>query len=252
MNNFGIENNKKKQISLEQWKEELKNVKIAKQDMNKLIMNFFLIEGYKEAAEKFREESQTEISDKDLECMQPRIDIRKLILNGQIDEAINELDKINKKVLEENKDINFNIKLQKCIELIRSEQIDKAISFAQEELLPILESSNYDKKEQYQDSMEKVMSLLAFENLKESPYQDLVSNSQRIKISSQINYEMLKGQQEKENKLPTLIKLLLWSQDKLSEKLEFPQIKNISTAKFVIENGNGSNNNQSNQLVDYE
>ncbi|EAS05436.2 Ran-binding protein in the microtubule-organising centre protein (macronuclear) [Tetrahymena thermophila SB210] len=251
MNSFSIDSNKKKQISLEQWKEELKNVKIAKQDMNKLIMNFFLIEGYKEAAEKFREESQTEISEQDLECMQPRIDIRKLILNGQIDEAINELDKINKKVLEENKDINFNIKLQKCIELIRSEQIDKAISFAQEELLPILESSN-EKKELYQDSMEKVMSLLAFENLQESPYQDLVSNSQRIKISSQINYEMLKGQQEKENKLPTLIKLLLWSQDKLSEKLEFPQIKNVSTAKFVTDNGNGSNNNKANQLVDYD
>ncbi|KAL4427270.1 hypothetical protein ABPG74_011506 [Tetrahymena malaccensis] len=251
MNNFSIESNKKKQISLEQWKDELKNVKIAKQDMNKLIMNFFLIEGYKEAAEKFRDESQTEISDQDFECMQPRIDIRKLILNGQIDEAIKELDKTNKKVLEQNKDINFNIKLQKCIEFIKKEQIDEAIQFAQEELLPILESSN-DKKDQYQDSMEKVMSLLAFENLEESPYQHLVGNSQRIKISSQVNYEMLKGQQEKENKLPTLIKLLLWSQEKLSEKLEFPQIKNISTAKFVTENGNGNNNNKASSLVDYE
>ena len=44
------------------------------------------------------------------------------------------------------------------------------------------------------DSLEKVMSLLAFPDISKSPLADLVENSQRIKISSEVNYELLKSQ----------------------------------------------------------
>ncbi|EGR32268.1 hypothetical protein IMG5_091170, partial [Ichthyophthirius multifiliis] len=126
-----------KKINLEKWQNDLKNIKISKYDMNKLVMNFFLIEGYKEAAQRFQEETQTEISNFDLNSIQPRINIRQLILNGQIDEAINELNNFNQKILLENKDINFSIKLQKCIELIKKNEIDSAINYAQQELLTL-------------------------------------------------------------------------------------------------------------------
>ncbi|KAG5149895.1 hypothetical protein JHK82_016776 [Glycine max] len=39
---------------------KLSDVKIRKEDMNKLVMNFLITEGYVEAAEKFRMESGTE------------------------------------------------------------------------------------------------------------------------------------------------------------------------------------------------
>lgn len=44
----------------EEWEKKLKDVKIRKEDMNKLVMNFLVTEGYVEAAEKFRIESGTE------------------------------------------------------------------------------------------------------------------------------------------------------------------------------------------------
>ena len=44
------------------------------------------------------------------------------------------------------------------------------------------------------DSLEKVRSLLAFQDISKSPLSDLVENSQRIKISSEVNYELLKSQ----------------------------------------------------------
>lgn len=45
--------------------------------------------------------------------------------------------------------------------------------------------------------MERVISLLAFEDLQDNPYQELINNSQKIKIASQINYEMLNCEESK-------------------------------------------------------
>lgn len=50
----------KKVITKEEWKKKLDDVKIRKEDMNKLVMNFLVTEGYVDAAEKFRMESGTE------------------------------------------------------------------------------------------------------------------------------------------------------------------------------------------------
>ena len=47
-------------ITKEEWEKKLNDVKIKKEDMNKLVMNFLVTEGYVDAAEKFRLESGTE------------------------------------------------------------------------------------------------------------------------------------------------------------------------------------------------
>lgn len=50
----------KRVITREEWEKKLNDVKIRKEDMNKLVMNFLVTEGYVDAAEKFRMESGTE------------------------------------------------------------------------------------------------------------------------------------------------------------------------------------------------
>jgi hypothetical protein len=50
----------KKVITKEEWEKKLSEVKIRKEDMNKLVMNFLVTEGYVEAAEKFQMESGTQ------------------------------------------------------------------------------------------------------------------------------------------------------------------------------------------------
>lgn len=47
-------------ITREEWEKKLNDVKIRKEDMNRLVMNFLVTEGYVDAAEKFRMESGTE------------------------------------------------------------------------------------------------------------------------------------------------------------------------------------------------
>lgn len=60
--NFSLEESEKSRrtIGEKEWMDRLNSVKIFKKDMDRLIMNFFLIEGYKEAAENFKKESGTE------------------------------------------------------------------------------------------------------------------------------------------------------------------------------------------------
>lgn len=55
-----MQSTSKKVITMVDWEKKLQNVKIRKEDMNKLIMNFLVTEGFVEAAEKFKMESGTE------------------------------------------------------------------------------------------------------------------------------------------------------------------------------------------------
>jgi hypothetical protein len=48
-----------KKISLEDWEKKIEKIKLDKSDLNKLVMNYLVVEGFKEAAENFREESNT-------------------------------------------------------------------------------------------------------------------------------------------------------------------------------------------------
>jgi glucose-induced degradation protein 8 len=49
------ENNK--EVGKLEWEKKLKQIKISKTDMNKLIMNYLCMEGYKDAALKFQQET---------------------------------------------------------------------------------------------------------------------------------------------------------------------------------------------------
>lgn len=48
---------KNKTISFDKWNEEMNKLRISQQDMNKLVLNYLIIEGHKDAVEKFVKET---------------------------------------------------------------------------------------------------------------------------------------------------------------------------------------------------
>jgi predicted class III extradiol MEMO1 family dioxygenase len=52
-----LQSSSKKVIGREEWEKKLGEVKIRKEDMNKLVMNYLVTEGYVDAAEKFQLEA---------------------------------------------------------------------------------------------------------------------------------------------------------------------------------------------------
>ncbi|KAH6580935.1 hypothetical protein BASA50_002096 [Batrachochytrium salamandrivorans] len=217
----------KKTLSQEDWEKKLSDVQISKQDLNKLVMNYLIIEGYKDAAEKFSAESGL-VPSVDLATVEDRMNIRNAIQNGNIEAAIEQVNDLDPEILDTNPRLFFHLQRQKLIELIRNNRITEAIEFAQEELAPRGEENS-----EFLEELERTMALLAFEDSLTSPVGDLLDNSQRQKTASELNAAILTAQcQEKDPKLPSLLKMLVWAQNQLDEKMVYPKIKNLVTAEL--------------------
>ena len=66
-------------------------------DLNQLVMNYLVIEGYKDAAEKFSNEANVP-AQVDLASIQDRMDIRNAVQTGRIREAIERVNDLDPEV----------------------------------------------------------------------------------------------------------------------------------------------------------
>uniref|UniRef100_A0A673UI16 GID complex subunit 8 homolog n=1 Tax=Suricata suricatta TaxID=37032 RepID=A0A673UI16_SURSU len=173
------------EITKDEWMEKLNNLHVQRADMNRLIMNYLVTEGFKEAAEKFRMESGIEPS-VDLETLDERIKIREMILKGQIQEAIALINSLHPELLDTNRFLYFHLQQQHLIELIRQRETEAALEFAQTQLAEQGEESRECLTE-----MERTLALLAFDNPEESPFGDLLHMMQRQKVWSEVNQAVL-------------------------------------------------------------
>lgn len=121
-------------VDPEQWLSELEDIQVSKYDLNRLVMNFFLVEGYKEAAECLARESKTELSSFDITFMDQRIQVKQLIHQGNIDQAISKITDLNPDILEGS--LLIQLQLQKLIETIKADQIEQALLYASNHILP--------------------------------------------------------------------------------------------------------------------
>lgn len=64
---------------------------MSKPDLNKLIMNFLVIEGFKGAAELFAKEANISSQSQLLASIDDRMKIRNAVQDGNIDEAVRDL-----------------------------------------------------------------------------------------------------------------------------------------------------------------
>ncbi|GKA09030.1 protein GID8 homolog isoform X1 [Tanacetum coccineum] len=215
----------KKVITRDEWEKKLNDVKIRKEDMNKLVMNFLVTEGYVDAAEKFRKESGTE-PEIDLATITDRMAVKKAVQDGHVVDAIEKVNDLNPEILDTNPQLFFHLQQQRLIELIREGQVAQALEFAQDELAP-----RGEENPSFLEELERTVALLAFEDVKNSPVGDLLDLSHRSKVASEVNAAILTSQShEKDPKLPSLLRMLLWAQNQLDEKAVYPRITDLFTA----------------------
>ncbi|KAB2082030.1 hypothetical protein ES319_A05G171300v1 [Gossypium barbadense] len=217
----------KKLISREEWEKRLNNVKIRKEDTNKLVMNFLVTEGYVEAAEKFRMESGTH-PDIDLATITDRMAVKKAVQCGNVEDAIEKINDLNPEILDTNPQLFFQLQQQRLIELIRNGKVEEALEFAQEELAP-----RGEENQSFLEELERTISLLVFEDTSNCPVGELLDISQRLKTATEVNAAVLTSQShEKDPKLPSLLKMLIWAQNQLDKKAAYPCINDLSNARL--------------------
>ncbi|KAK8494510.1 hypothetical protein V6N12_034672 [Hibiscus sabdariffa] len=196
-------------ITREAWEKRLNHVRIRKEDMNALVMNFLVTEGYAEAAENFRLESGTE-----------RILQTKQMLTPLLSSIIS--------ILDTDPRLFFHLQQQRFIELIRHGRMEEALQFAHEELAPRgLQNASF------LEELERTVSLLVFKDVSNCPVRELLDESQRLKTASEANAAILTSQNhEKDPKLDRLVKMVIWAQNQLDEKAVYPRQNDLWSARL--------------------
>ncbi|ORX42436.1 hypothetical protein DM01DRAFT_1341054 [Hesseltinella vesiculosa] len=219
---------KRKTISKDEWEQRLAKVTVEKQTLNQLIMNYLVIEGYVEAAEQFSRESGLSPC-VDLLSIQERREIRHAVQAGDIDAAIDLVNDLNPEILDTNPKLYFHLQQQRLIELIRQGDDEGALNFAAEEMAP-----RGEEHPEFLEELERTMALLAFQDSKDSPVKDLLLPQQRQKTAQELNKVILLSQsREPDPRLPKLLNMLAWSQEKLDERMDYPRINDFVKAELV-------------------
>ncbi|ETW87395.1 hypothetical protein HETIRDRAFT_413703 [Heterobasidion irregulare TC 32-1] len=208
-------------LAIHEWERRLGDVQVTKHDLNRLVMDYLVIEGYKSAAEEFSQEAGV-VTPVDFDSIESRMNIREALQRGDVQDAITRVNDLNPEILDTNPALYFHLQQQKLIEYIRQGDVAAALQFAQEELAP-----RGEERPEFLSELERTMALLAFESSAAIPtgISDLLSPAQRMKTAGEVNAAILESlSQGKEAKLVALLKLLCWGESMLEERAEFPKV----------------------------
>ncbi|CAA7020797.1 unnamed protein product [Microthlaspi erraticum] len=230
----------KRLVKGEEWNFYAKDVKIRKEDLNRLVMDFLVAEGYPVAVEKFQEETGTQrilflvdfcyflnkkTAEIDLASIADRSAVIRAIECGNMDVATEKLSALNPEILE----TNFYFKQQKTIELIREGKGEEATAYCKKELTPLVQGNKALLEE-----LERTITLRVFDDPYPCQYKELIDTSRRFKSASEVNAAILTNQTgEKGSKLERLLKMLFWTQDQADEKALYPRLSDLSTCQSL-------------------
>lgn len=198
-----------------EWLERLDATHLQRGDLNRLVMDYLVTEGFKEAADKFRLEANV-APPVPLDSLDERIRIRDCLQEGRVLEAVALLNSVRPELLDTDRCLLFHLRQQHLIELIREGRTEEALAYAQDHL-----SECGEENPQVLAELERTLALLAFEEPSSSPFGDLLHPSQRQKVASEVNAALLHDQGHHtppaRPQLSGLLRLLLWAQDQLDQ-----------------------------------
>ncbi len=210
------------------WEEKVKSYYLPRAEINKLVMEYLVKEGFKDAVLSFSEETGID-PEVNMSSMDDQIKIREAIEGGRIQDAVEMVNNVDPEILDTNQTLYFHLQQQQLLELIKAGDMSRMLEYACSEL-----SARGEENPSFLDELEQSLSLLAFSDPKSSPFAGLLDNSQKLKVISEVNSALLSSQdQDPSSKLVTLMKLVLWSQGHLDRKgVAFPRLANIADGKL--------------------
>ena len=225
---FQLDKSEDNKPTFADWLKNVHGIHLPRSEMNRLVMNYLVTEGFKEAAEKFRTEAGVD-PHQPLDALDERIMIREAVQTGNIQEAISLTNSLNPDILDSRPHLYFHLQQQQLIELIRDKHIEKALEFSQNVMAELgLENMSF------LEELERTMALLAYDNPESSPFGDLLNYSQRHKVASELNAAILEAEhQETNSKLENILKLLLWAQSELDgKKVKYPKMVDVANGSI--------------------
>ncbi|EZF30260.1 hypothetical protein H109_02639 [Trichophyton interdigitale MR816] len=225
------------------FEKKMEEHKPSKMDINYLVMDYLVTNGYPSAANKFAAEANIP-QRHDSDMVQERVEIRNAIYSGNIQSAIEKLNELNPQLLDDKPELHFSLLRLQLIELIRNcittpnADITPALDFATSQLAPRAPTAPQFIKE-----LEETMSLLIFspENLS-APLNELLDPAMRKTVAAKVNEAILQRQGSvSEARLRALVKLRVWS-----EKMARNSKKDIPDKLDIGFDNDATNGNETN------
>lgn len=226
MSNSAASNQSTSKSQCHPFEKKVDEIKPSKNDINQLVMDYLITNGYPQAAEKFAAEANIQPS-VDSASIRERIAIRRAIHSGDIQSAIEQINELNPQILDENPSLHFSLLRLQLIELIRkctstpNGDISPALEFATSHL-----AARAPTNPQFLEDLERTMALLIFpsENLAPS-LATLLDPDRRKDIAAQVNEAILESYgARKEARLRNLVKLRAWAEQKARDaKRDIPE-----------------------------
>lgn len=121
-----------------------------------------------------------------------------------------------------------------CFSVYRNGKIEEALTFAQTQM-----SEAGEKNAEVRTELERTLALLAFEKPQNSPFADLLEQSHRQKVASELNAAILKTEhcEHTSPRIVNLLKLILWAQSELDKRnVNYPKMSELSSAQIDPKN----------------
>lgn len=164
---------------------QYENIKINDNDSHNIILSYLIHGCYKDTVESLVASTGLKVSGPQLENMEKRKRILHSALKGNALDAIALTEQISPNLLENNKDLYFDLLSLHFVELICSKKCTEALEFAQAKLTP------FGKMPKYVEKLEDFMALLAYEEPEKSPMFHLLSFEYRQHVADSLNRAIL-------------------------------------------------------------
>jgi len=200
------------------FQRKIDDVVLSKTDINFVIMDYLVSEGYPRAAERFAKEADIQLP-LDEESIQHRVEIRRAIHAGDITTAITKINDLNPQILDTDSALHFALLRLQLVELIRtctssaSSDITPALNFASSQLAPRAATNA-----EFLKDLEMTMSLLIFlptTSALQKELNDLLEPSLRQDVASKVNEAILTNMGARgESRMRSLVRLRHWAEAK--------------------------------------
>ncbi|XP_052108992.1 uncharacterized protein LOC107460105 [Arachis duranensis] len=155
---------------------QYENIAINDDDIHSIILSYLIHNCYKESVESFIACTGMKQPANYMENMEKRKRIFHFALEGNALKAIELTDQMAQEILQNNKDLHFDLLSLHFVELICSRKCSEALEFAQTKLSP------FGKEKKYMEKLEDLMALLAYKDPEKSPMFHLLSLEYRQQV----------------------------------------------------------------------
>jgi glucose-induced degradation protein 8 len=214
-------------LSEAEWGKVIENSQVSKGLINSLILQYFDIGSFKDAAVEFMRESFVE-PDVDMNSLHERECIRSKIVDGDFLGAMELVNCISPAILQDNQRLLFDLYQQHFVGILLSGNAQEAIAFAKSNLAPLVLQNPLLLKD-----IEHIMSLVIYTDItKDCPahLRGVIDKSRKYDLADSVNRAVLEHEGHPvEPELMGMLRQLVNTQNEIARKgtSKFPTISGI-------------------------